>query len=59
LVWEAGADAWFWIHAAQAVVFTAFAILAYRRLANLLNAPVAHPHDAMPVSGSFGIVSNH
>jgi membrane protease YdiL (CAAX protease family) len=30
---ENGADAWFWIHLAQAVVFTVLAILAYVRLA--------------------------
>jgi len=35
LVWEGGADAWFWIHTAQALVFTALAILAYRKLAGL------------------------
>jgi membrane protease YdiL (CAAX protease family) len=34
LVSEGGADAWFWIHVAQAVVFTALAILAYTRLAD-------------------------
>ncbi len=30
LVWEAGADTWFWIHPAQAIIFTALAILAFR-----------------------------
>jgi len=59
LVSEGGADAWFWIHTAQAVVFTALAILAYRKLANLLDSPVAHAHDAVSVSGRLGIVSNH
>lgn len=33
LVWQGGADAWFWAHAAQAVIFTALAILAFRQLA--------------------------
>jgi len=59
LVWDGGADAWFWIHAAQAVVFTGLAIVAYRKLARLLNAPVAHAHGAMSVSGGLRIVSNH
>jgi len=59
LVWDNGPDAWFWIHAAQAVVFTGLAILAYQKLANLLHAPVAHAHDAMPVGGGLGVVSNH
>jgi membrane protease YdiL (CAAX protease family) len=30
LVWQGGADAWFWLHVAQAVVFTALTILAFR-----------------------------
>jgi membrane protease YdiL (CAAX protease family) len=33
LVWDGGADAWFWVHVAQAIVFTGLAILAFRRLA--------------------------
>jgi membrane protease YdiL (CAAX protease family) len=33
LLAENGADAWFWIHLAQAAVFTVLAILAYVRLA--------------------------
>ena len=33
LLAETGADAWFWIHLAQAAVFTVLAILAYVRLA--------------------------
>jgi membrane protease YdiL (CAAX protease family) len=37
LVSEGGADAWFWIHSVQAVIFTALAILAYRKLAVLPN----------------------
>ncbi|HYL36718.1 MAG TPA: type II CAAX endopeptidase family protein [Bryobacteraceae bacterium] len=59
LVWDGGADAWFWIHFGQAIVFTALAILAYRKLAGSLNAPVAHANDAMPVGGRLGIVGNH
>ena len=35
LVWESGADAWFWIHAGQAVLFTALAIPAFMRLAKV------------------------
>jgi hypothetical protein len=34
LVEEGGADAWFWIHAAQAVLFTVLAIFAFRGLAS-------------------------
>jgi membrane protease YdiL (CAAX protease family) len=32
LVWRDGADLWFWIYIAQAVIFTVLAILAFRRL---------------------------
>jgi len=36
LVWEGGLDmGWFWIHTAQAVLFTGLAILALRRLARV------------------------
>src|SRR5438270_11521589 len=35
LVWESGADAWFWLHVAQALIFTALALLAFRRLAGV------------------------
>jgi membrane protease YdiL (CAAX protease family) len=38
LVWDGGADGWFWLHAAQAVVFTALAIFAFRRLAHVAPA---------------------
>ena len=34
-VWESGADKWFWIHARQAVLFTALAIPALLRLAKV------------------------
>ena len=35
LIWEAGPDAWFWIHVAQAAIFTVLAVLALRRLASI------------------------
>jgi len=35
LVWDAGADAWFWVHVAQAIVFTGLGILAFRQLATV------------------------
>jgi membrane protease YdiL (CAAX protease family) len=34
-VWANGADAWFFIHAGQAVLFGLFAVLAFRRLASM------------------------
>ncbi len=33
LVWDGGTDNWFWIHAAQTIVFAALAHWAFRRLA--------------------------
>jgi membrane protease YdiL (CAAX protease family) len=41
LVAENGADAWFWIHLVQAVVFTVLAILAYVRLAKTARGATA------------------
>jgi membrane protease YdiL (CAAX protease family) len=35
LVWEGGADTWFWIHTGQTVLFTALAIPAFLRLAKV------------------------
>jgi len=35
LVWDGGGDSWFWIHAAQTIIFTALAILAFLRLARV------------------------
>ncbi|MGD0010097.1 MAG: type II CAAX endopeptidase family protein [Terriglobia bacterium] len=35
LLWEGGGGAWFWIHAAQTIIFTALAILAFLRLARV------------------------
>ena len=55
LVWNGGADAWFWLHGAQALVATALALLAFRRWARLTTRSpaggddrgvpdAAHPH---------------
>jgi hypothetical protein len=33
LVTEGGADSWFWIHVAQAAIFTALALSGFQRLA--------------------------
>jgi hypothetical protein len=38
MVWDSGADGWFWFHVAQAVVFTALAIFSFRRLARVAPA---------------------
>jgi membrane protease YdiL (CAAX protease family) len=39
LVWNGGADTWFWIHVAQAIVFTVLAIPAFMRVAKLCETP--------------------
>ena len=47
VVWSTGTDWWFWIHAAQAVVFSVLAVLAFRRLSR--GSRVRRPgsqHDA-------------
>jgi membrane protease YdiL (CAAX protease family) len=40
LVTDGGADAWFWVHAGQAIIFTALAIMAFRHLAQIRS-----PHE--------------
>jgi ABC-type sulfate transport system permease component len=35
LVWDSGTDNWFWIHVAQATVFTVLAVWAFQRLARV------------------------
>ena len=37
LVMGAGADTWFWVHAAQAVLFTVLTLWAFRRLARAVS----------------------
>ncbi len=38
-VFDSGTDGWFWIHVAQAIVFTIMAVLAFQRLAGERNQP--------------------
>jgi hypothetical protein len=39
LIWDTGvSDIWFWIHAAQAILFTVLASLAFRRLVRVTKA---------------------
>jgi membrane protease YdiL (CAAX protease family) len=35
LIWQHGPDAWFWLHAGQALVFAALSVWMFRRLATL------------------------
>jgi hypothetical protein len=32
LVWDSGTDSWFWMHIAQAILFTVLAVWAFQRL---------------------------
>lgn len=38
LVWESGPDTWFWLHMAQTVTFTVFALWAFKRLGKVCTA---------------------
>ena len=46
LIWDVGADAWFYLHVAQAVIFSVLAILAFRRLAAMTR--MAAPESSIP-----------
>jgi len=50
LLWQGGGDEWFWIHAAQTIIFTALAILAFLRLARVT--------ERMHTVGGNGIVTD-
>lgn len=51
LVWENGTDTWFWIHVAQALIFTGLTLLAFRRLA-ALSPPDAETKKASSADAS-------
>lgn len=58
LIWSSGADAWFWIHVAQAAVFGALAGLAFLRLRGLPETaeksqipPASRPGAFVPLAG--------
>jgi membrane protease YdiL (CAAX protease family) len=48
LVVESGTDDWFWIHVAQAIVFTVLAVVAFQRLARVSS------QDALSGATTFG-----
>ncbi|HEV2379253.1 MAG TPA: CPBP family intramembrane glutamic endopeptidase [Terriglobia bacterium] len=52
LVWEGGADAWFWVHVAQAVVFTGLSILAFRGLARVSETVRVGRSNRIPASAA-------
>jgi membrane protease YdiL (CAAX protease family) len=49
LVWEGGADLWFWLHTLQAIIFTMLALIAFKRLARLCDRVGAV--ERLPLSG--------
>jgi len=53
LIWEGGADVWFYLHAFQAIIFTFLAILAFLRLAKISEAALALRADPL-LSGCEG-----
>jgi membrane protease YdiL (CAAX protease family) len=53
LIWEGGADVWFYLHAFQAIIFTFLAILAFRRLGMTPEAALAFRADPL-LSGYEG-----
>jgi membrane protease YdiL (CAAX protease family) len=52
VVWEAGADKWFWIHVAQTIVFGLITVLAFRRLAATRNQSGGVSETALPISSA-------
>ena len=42
LVIVGGADAWFWLHVAQALIFTALALMVFLRLVNRRSSALEH-----------------
>ena len=56
LVANGGADSWFWIHVTQAIVFTALAILAFRRLTKVTEPRRGEGNT--PLGGTTTIMAN-
>jgi membrane protease YdiL (CAAX protease family) len=55
LVSQGGADTWFWIHVAQAIIFTPLAILAFRKLARVAGPTRAKTAVQRIHSGDLGL----
>lgn len=53
LVWKSGADRWFWLHSLQAIIFTALALIAFRRLASLSHRARAAERDSAAGEARF------
>jgi membrane protease YdiL (CAAX protease family) len=53
LIWDTGADIWFWLNAAQAIIFTLLALLAFRQLARITKQrSAAEPNIPLPQPAS-------
>jgi membrane protease YdiL (CAAX protease family) len=44
LIWDSGADSWFWVHVAQAIVFSVLAVMSFRRLARVSTTELNREH---------------
>jgi membrane protease YdiL (CAAX protease family) len=50
LVWQSGADGWFWLHVSQAFGFTALSLLAFRQLHRLRRGVLTHAPNGISVA---------
>jgi membrane protease YdiL (CAAX protease family) len=50
VIWQGGADRWFWIHLVQTIVFAVLGILVFRRVANGVARVALAPHKQGVVS---------
>jgi membrane protease YdiL (CAAX protease family) len=49
LIWDSGADNWFWIHVAQAIVFSVLAVMSFRRLARVSMRAIEEHKPRSPI----------
>jgi membrane protease YdiL (CAAX protease family) len=57
VIWETGADGWFWLHVAQALLFTILTLLAFRQLARVAKGAAAHAQGEPLLSAASGEAS--
>jgi membrane protease YdiL (CAAX protease family) len=59
VIWETGADGWFWLHVAQALLFTVLTLLAFRQLARVAKGAAARGQGQPLRSAASGDASLH
>ena len=57
VIWETGADGWFWLHVAQALLFTVLTLLAFRQLARVAKGAPAGGQVKALLSAAIGEAS--